>query len=202
MQSKHKPPKRKLTEEEEKKKPVELVRQDVEFFEELPIPINIEGGKSFVLFMRLLKVKEIVILNRIVYMQERDPNSEQAAVMLILLAGSTTNMPIDEIPVEASSGLVKHMISFNFPEKEEGPDDKPDDKLKKSKPNKKGGLVNCIDFLIANGHTYSDIMEYPVRIFDSFIITVAERLGIKQKTTDPADAFRKLGLPVKQRGSK
>jgi len=188
--------------DDKKKTPPEPIREPVEFFEELPIPINIEGGKSFVLFMRLLKVKEIVILNRIVYMQERDPNSEQAAVMLILLAGSTTNMPIDEIPVEASSGLVKHMISFNFPEKKKDPNDKPDDKSKKSKPDKKDGLLNCIDFLIANGHKYSDIMEYPVKIFDNFIITVAERLGMKPKTTDPAEAFRKLGLPVKQRGSK
>lgn len=188
--------------DDKKKAPPEIVREDVEFFEELPIPINIEGeGKSFVVFMRLLKVKEIPILNRIVYMQERDPNSEQAAVMLISLAASTLNVPSDEIPVEASSGLVKNMISFNFPKKEEALNDKSEEKPTK-KPRKKDGLVNCIDFLIANGHTYSDIMEYPVKIFDTFIMTVADRLRIKPKTTDPAEAFRKLGLPVKPRGSK
>lgn len=188
--------------DDKKKTPPEPIREEVEFFEELPIPINIEGGKNFVVFMRLLKVKEIPILNRIVYMQERDPNSEQAAVMLILLAGSTLNLPIDEIPVEASSGLVKHMISFNFPEKKKDPDDKTDDKSKKDTQKKKDGLVKCMDFLISNGHKYSDIMEYPVKIFDNFIITVAERLGCKPKVTDPAEAFRKLGLPVKPRGNK
>jgi hypothetical protein len=189
--------------DDKKKAQPEIVQEDVEFFEELPISINIEGeDKSFVVFMRLLKIKEIPILNRIVYMQERDPNSEQAAVMLVSLARSTLNVSSEEMPVETSSGLVKHMISFNFPEKEKTPDDKPDDKPKKSKPKKKDGLVNCIDFLIANGHTYSDIMEYPVKIFDNFITTVAERLGMKPKVTDPAAAFRKLGLPVRPRGSK
>ncbi|MEE9356235.1 MAG: hypothetical protein V3U75_11650 [Methylococcaceae bacterium] len=186
---------------DKKKPPPAAMTPDVEFFEELPIPINIEGGKSFLVFMRLLKVKEIPILNRIVYMQERDPNSEQAAVMLISLAASTLNVSSDEVPIEASSGLVKNMINFNFPEKEKAPDDNPD-KPKKDKSKKKDGLINCIDFLISNGHNYGDIMEYPVRVFDHFIVTVAERLGVKQKPVDPAEAFRKLGLKVKPRGDK
>jgi hypothetical protein len=188
--------------DDKKKTPPEPIRENVEFFEELPIPINIEGGESFIVFMRLLKVKEIPILNRIVYMQERDPESQQAAVMLISLAASTLNVPSDEMPVEASSGLVKNMINFNFPKKEETPDDNPDDKPKKDKPKTKDGLINCMDFLIANGHTYHDIMEYPVKVFDNFIVTVAERIGLKQKMVDPAAAFRKLGLPVKPRGNK
>lgn len=188
--------------DDKKKTPPPVIIPDVELFEELPIPINIEGGKDFMVFMRLLKVKEIPILNRIVYMQERDKNSEQAAIMLISLAASTLNVSSDEVPIEASSGLVKNMISFNFPEKKETPDDKPDDKPKKDKPKKKDGLINCIDFLISNGHNYGDIMEYPVRVYDHFIITIAERLGVKQKPVDPAEAFRKLGLKVKPRGDK
>jgi len=184
-----------------KKAPVEkLIRQDVEFFEELPIPINMADGTGFIVFMRLLKVKEINILNRIVYMQEQDPNSEQAAVMLISLAAGTLNVSSDEIPVEASSGLVKYMIEFNFPEKDSTLDKKKND-IPGTKLKEKDGLINCIDFLIANGHSYSDIINYPVKVFDSFIITIAERLGIKQKPTDPAAAFRKLGLPVKPRGN-
>ncbi|MCK5128154.1 MAG: hypothetical protein KAR42_18000 [candidate division Zixibacteria bacterium] len=188
--------------DDKKKPPVAVVPESIDFFEELPIPINIEGGKNFMVFMRLLKVKEIPILNRIVYMQERDPNSEQAAIMLISLAASTLNVSSDEVPVEASSGLVKNMISFNFPKKDEPPDDKPDDKPKKDKQKNKNGLVNCIDFLIANGHKYGDIMEYTVKVFDNFIVTIADRLGDKQKPTDPAEAFRKLGLKVKPRGDK
>jgi len=178
-----------------------VVQESVEFFEELPIPISLPDNTKFTVFMRLLKIKDINILNRIVYMQERDPNSEQAAVMLISLAASTLNVPSDEIPIEASSGLVQHMISFNFPDKNDTPDTKKND-TPNTKVKKKDGLINCIDFLIANGHSYSDIMEYPVKVFDAFIITVAERLGFKQKPIDPAKAFGQLGLPVKQRGTK
>lgn len=181
---------------------------DVELFEELPIPINLPDNTTIIVFMRLLKIKEINILNRIVYMQERDSNSQQAAVMLISLAASTLNIPSNEIPVEASSKLVKYMISLNFPDKNKTGNNKKKNKTinnessKSNKQNKKEGLIECIDFLISNGHTYDSIMEYPVKVFDKFVTIAAERLGLKQKTTDPAEAFRKLGLPVKKRGSK
>jgi len=197
VQSRHTPPKQK----DKKRTPPGIIGEPVELFEELPIHIKVKGGTGFIAFMRLLTIKDINILNRIIYMQERDPNSEQAAVMLISLAASTLDIPSNEIPVEASSGLVQHMIKFNFPNKGDKSKDGKGKPPEKS-ASKKDGLIQCIDFLIANGHAYSDIMNYPVKVFDSFIVITAERLGIKQKPTDPAAAFRQLGLNVKPRGAK
>jgi len=182
---------------DKKKTPPGIVRESVEFFEELPIPISTEDGESIIVFMRPLKVKEIPILNRIIYLQERDTNSEQAIKMLVLLAANTLSVSNNEIPTEIHNELVQHMIEFNFPKKDDNPEKKPNNKQEE-----KDGLINCFDFLIANGHSYSDIMNYPVKIFNNFIIVTMERLGIKQKPIDPATAFRKLGLPVKPRGNK
>jgi hypothetical protein len=173
-------------------KPESLKRVNADFFQELPITINIEDGDSFVVFMRPLKIKEIQILNRVAHLQEKNPGDEQAAMMLVSLVINTLNVSGDEIPVGAASGLVSRMIEYNFPR-----DQKTEDK--KSKKNIKGDLIDCFDFLIAQGHRHSDIMEYTISQFNNFIVIIAERLGIKKKPMDAAEAFRKLGLPVKQR---
>lgn len=183
----------------EKKPPEESKRQDVDFFDELPIRINmdeVEGAESFTVFMRPLRVEELQILNRVAYLQEKNEEDSQASLLLISLMVDTLDVSGEEIPVEATSGLITNMIEFNFPA----------DMTKKDKPvekkPKKDGLTDCFDFLITHGHTYSEIMIYPIPVFNDFIVAISERLGIKKKPEDAAAAFRKLGLPIKPRGAK
>jgi hypothetical protein len=186
-------------EEEKKPKPKVVSKVGNDFFKELPIYINmdkVEGEKSFTVFMRPLKIKEIQILNRVTYLQEKDPESEQAAMILINLAVRTLNVSNAEMPVEATSGLIKQMIEFNFPKESTDTDEA----SKKADP--KNGMINCFDFLISHGHRHGDIMEYPVPLFNDFIIVIAERLGVIKKPMDATEAFRKLGIPIKQRTEK
>ena len=176
-------------------------REDVEFFDEYPILINmdeVEGAESFYVFMRPMRVEEIQILNRITYLQEKNKYCEQASFMLVSLMVNTLDVTGEEVPVEATSGLVAKMIEYNFP-----PDmTDPTKTTKKKAVNKKDGLIDCFDFLVAHNHNYSEIMKYPIPVFNDFINTIAERLGINKKPEDAAAAFRKLGIPINPRGNK
>ncbi len=149
--------------------------------------------ESFTVFMRPLKVKEIQVLNRVTYLQDIDANDQQAAMMLVSLAVRTLNVSSDEVPSAAASGLVGKMIEYNFPKIDNGPG---------KKKSKKGGLIDCLDFLILHNHKYSEIMEYPIPLFNDFINTIAERTGAKKKPMDAREAFGKLGIPVRNRGDK
>lgn len=184
---------------EKEKPPEESKRADVDFFDELPIRINmeeIEGAESFYIFMRPLLVEELQILNRVTFLQEKKADCEQASLLLISLMIDTLNVDGEEVPVEATAGLVANMIEYNFP-----PDMTDPDKKTKKKPTGKDGLIDCFDFLVAHGHNYSEILQYPVPVFNDFIIAIAERLGIKKKPVDAATAFRKLGIPINPRGN-
>ena len=152
------------------------------------------NDESFTVFMRPLKVKEIQILNRVTHLQDIDANDQQAAMMLVSLAVRTLNVSSDEMPSAAASGLVGKMIEYNFPKIGNGPG--------KKKSKKGGGLIECLDFLITHNHKYSEIMEYPIPLFNNFITTISERLGIKKKPMDAREAFGKLGIPVRNRGDK
>jgi hypothetical protein len=189
---------------DEEKPPEDSKREDVEFFDEYPILINMDEYnesrpeadqiESYTIFMRPLIVEELQILNRVTHLQEKNQESEQAALMLVSLMVDTLDVTAEEVPVEATSGLVAKMIEYNFPPDMTGPD-----KEVKKKSTGKDGLIDCFDFLIANGHSYSEILGYPVPVFNNFIVVIAERLGIKKKPEDAAAAFRKLGLPINPR---
>jgi hypothetical protein len=175
---------------------------DSEFFKEMPLSISIEmedtGEKSsFVVFMQPLKVKDIAILNRIAYLQEKDEQDKQASMMLVSLMTSTLSLDSDQIPIEATEQLIKYFIEYNFTNNNKKDDDIPGPKHE----NINEGLLQCIDFLISNGHRYADIMEYPITLLNDFVDTAAERLGLKKKTIDPAQAFRQLGLTIRPRNS-
>ncbi len=161
------------------------------FFHELPITIEIENQASLIIFMRPLLIKEIQVLNRVTYLQERDSDSDQAALLLINLMTSTLNIPADELPAEAIEGLIIQMIKFNFPESKNKA--KTSDQTK-NKQSKSDGLVECFDFLISNGHNYPDILNYPILQFNQFIVTIAERLGIKKKPIPATEGLQKLGI--------
>jgi hypothetical protein len=202
VQNKHTPSERKPTKEEEGKKPElkAVSKTNSDFFEELPIYINMDkykGETSFTVFMRPLKIKEIQILNRVTYLQEKDADSEQAAMILVNLAVRTLNVSASEMPVGTTSGLIHKLIEFNFPKNSDTSDEED-----KSKSEPKNSLVDCFGFLITHGHCYNDIMEYPIPLFNDFIIVIAERLGIKKKPMDARAAFQKLGIPIKQRTEK
>lgn len=157
------------------------------FFDEKPILISIPGFDTFTIFMRPLKVREIPLLNRITYLQEKDPSDQQAALMLVLLAVSTTNVSKNDLPGGAAGGLVRYFIEYNFPK---------DENIEPPSSKKKGGMAECFDFLISNGHIYSDIMDYPVKHFNKLVDVASIRLGLKKEPMDAVKAFGKLGIPV------
>lgn len=187
--------------------------EDDKFFEERVIPITFHDEATghtdkFTVFMRPVKVKELSILNRIAYLQEINPEDQQAASMLVTLVTDTLSMDSAEIPVEAISGLIDNFIEFNFPKPPEPKEYVPGEnqrreelrKKKKAKEKAKGGdkaLIECFDFLISQGHRYDEIMEYTVKQFTDFLSTAQERLGIKKRPMDTAVAFTKLGIPIK-----
>jgi hypothetical protein len=163
------------------------------FFAEKPIFIDLEDGNSFHVFMRPLRIKEISVLNRIIYLQEKDKDSEQAGLMLMDLTVECLNVTDKDIPAAAMCGLVEYFIEYNFPKKNE---DEPKTGPEKTNRN---GIVDCFDFLISNGHKNSDIMEYTIPRFNQYIEVVSERLGLKKKPVGAEEAFRKIGIPIRRR---
>ncbi len=172
-----------------------------DFFYEKPITINIEGEKSFTVFMQPLKIKDIPVLNRIIFLQERDPDDIQATSMLIGLMRSTLSMSGSELPVGATSELITYFLGLNFPYAGES-EDKENSEREDLKKKTKQGVADCVDFLSRQGHSYTDIQEYTIPQFKSFIDIAAERLGLKKPTISAEEAFKRLGIPIRPRSVK
>ncbi len=177
-----------------KEKEMEVKADPDNFFDEYPIKVNIENQEPFVVFMRPLKVKEITILNRIAYLQAKDEADEQAAMMLVNLMVDTLNVTSEELPVGATPGLISYFIEYNFPK------DKPPDPKTEKKKSGEDDISECFDFLLTQGHKYSDIMEYHIPQFNKFVNVASARMGTKRKPLSPEDAFKELGIPMRPRG--
>jgi hypothetical protein len=167
------------------------------FFEEKQITLTTKSGVSLEIFMRPIKMKELQVVNRVTALARNDDEEFLTPMLLSLMIG-TLSVDSEKIPSSATEGLMKTFVDFNFPDLED-PDDpnaSKDDEKKEIKP-----LSFYIDFLVNQGHTFSDIMEMTMIQFNELVQAAADRLTPEdKKVLNPAEAFRRMGIPIRNRG--
>lgn len=166
------------------------------FFEEKLIVIGNDAGQKLEIFMRPIKIKEFKLINRIGKLAEGNNSAEFIDPILLELVSNSLSIDTSKIPVAAVQGLISKYLEFNFPEAEE--DKTTDEKLKKVKKKIKR-MAFYIDFLVTQGHNVPDIMELTVVQFNDLIKAAAERINPEKEVMDPAEAFRKMGIPIRDR---
>lgn len=166
------------------------------FFDEKHITITNAEGEKLEFFMRPIKIKELAVINRVSVIAE-DGNAEEFSTPLLLsLMLDCLSIDGKNIPVTATEKLIATFIDYNFPEIDKFEEsDRSTTKKKKDEP-----LSFYIDFLINQGHTVSDIMEYTIPQFNELIQKASERLCPEKKVMNPLEAFRKMGIPIRKAG--
>lgn len=165
-----------------------------EFFNEQSIIVELDDGQTLRAFMRPLKVKEISLACRIAKLQEEQAEETEYLPHLISLVEGTININIDGLPMTVLNQLIEIFIDFNFGEEE----------TKKEIANKSKAipipsrLAIAFDFLIHQGHIFSDILEYTlpqVRLFQQ--VAVDRLTGVKR--IDPVTALTGAGVKLKHK---
>jgi len=164
------------------------------YFSETTIRIAPESGEEITLIMRPLKVKELPDLLRL---EARAASGDGEATIagfadFIDLVDGTVDGDIKALPTEALDGIIKAFDGLNFPAG-----------AKKGKASKKPfdekEFARSIEFLISQGHAFSEIEEYTLPRFRLFVDLAIERLTAKpKKKVDPMEALAGLGIPMRQ----
>jgi hypothetical protein len=166
------------------------------FFEEKLIVIGNDAGQRLEIFMRPIKIKEFKLINRISKLAQGNNSDEFIDPILLELVSSSLSIDTEKIPAAAVQGLVGKYLEYNFPESKEEKSNEA--KIKKAKKKTKR-LAFYIDFLVNQGHNVPDIMELTIIQFNDLIQAAAERISPEKEVMDPEDAFRKMGIPIRDR---
>lgn len=146
-------------------------------------------GDTVERYMRFLKVKELPEFYRINEIKdERERTLAFIAMIKQRVVGEIDSLPADDIR--------DAFVDMNFGKAEPG------EKKTSDEINIVNNLASAIGFLVSQGHSLSDIMEYPLPRFRLYGDTASDRVyGKKEKPTkmDPLDAFIKLGFPIKRK---
>ena len=164
------------------------------YFAEKTIRIESEGEDDPVtLVMRPLKVKEIPLLLRLEAVANRDVSDLSSFADFIDLVDGTVDGDITVLPREALDGIIKTFDELNFPERMKR---KPATPAKEKFDEKE--FARMVEYLVAQGHAFSEIEEYTLPRFRLFVELAIERLsGKPKKRVEPLEALRGLGIPVK-----
>lgn len=160
------------------------------FFEEKKITITNTEGEKVTFFMRPIKIKELKVINRVSALAENADAEEFTTPLMLSLMLDCLSIDGKNIPISTTEKMIDTFIDYNFPP------DKTEEKKKKTEP-----LSFFIDFLVNQGHIVSDVMEMTMPQFDELIKKAGERLNPKLKIMNPLEVFRKIGLPIRKRGS-
>jgi len=129
---------------------------------------------------------------------EQGDTEEFTTPLLLSLMIDCLSIDGGNIPVDATNKLIETFIDYNFPQ----PDETKTQESDRSKTKKKSEPLSFfIDFLVNQGHSVSDIMEMTLSQFNELIMKAGERLSPASKIMDPIDAFRKMGIPIRERAS-
>ncbi|GJQ59786.1 MAG: hypothetical protein SCALA701_25870 [Candidatus Scalindua sp.] len=165
-----------------------------QFFSEKFIVLELPDGQVLRAFMRPLKVKEIGLACRVAKLQEGEAKEVEYLPHIIKLVENSIDIDIDELPIEVLNNLVEVFIELNFGDAEE-------QQIKAQKAKKRDVIVAsklaiAFDFLIHQGHKFSDILEYTLPQVRLFQQTAVERLT-GTKRVDPVKALVGAGVKLK-----
>lgn len=166
-----------------------------DFFSEKCVKIHNRKGEEIELCMRPLKIKELPLLIRI--NRHADSNSIASDIELTMelleLIGQTIDSEIQDDWI--AEELIDVFFKYNFPDIEK----RKAEHGKGKEEDKDFGIV--FDFLIWQGHNFSEILEYTLPQFLSFEKAALDRLlGYKKpKKMSPFDLASKIGIKLKQK---
>jgi hypothetical protein len=171
------------------------------YFQEKQISITDAEGEKLDFFMRPLKIKELQIIQRVSVLAESDDSDEFTTPLLLSLVIGCLSIDGEFVPGEATEELINTFIEYNFPDTKKKFEESDRSKTKKKTDKKAEPLSFFIDFLVNQGHSVSDIMEMTMPQFNELIVKAGERLSPSTKQMDPLVAFRKMGIPIRNRGN-
>lgn len=166
-----------------------------EFFSEQAIVLELESGEALRAFMRPLKVKEIGLSCRITKLQEEHADEAEFMPHLIKLVEGTIDISIDALPMSTLKQIIDIFIDFNFGDV--GADKKLNTKTKGRQDAARNNLAKSFDFLIHQGHSFSDILEYTLPQVKLFQDAAIDRLTGVKKSVDPIAALTAAGVKLK-----
>ncbi len=172
------------------------------YFQEKQISITDTEGEKLDFFMRPLRIKELQVVQRVSKLAESEDSDEFTTPLLLSLVIGCLSIDGNLVPAEATEELIKTFIDYNFPETKKKFEESDRSTTKKKTEKKTEPLSFFIDFLVNQGHTISDIMEMTMPQFNELIMKAGERLSPSTKEMDPLVAFKKMGIPIRNRGKK
>lgn len=148
------------------------------------VKIETEYGIGVKLYMRYLKVKELPEFFRIAVISDV---SKRIAYYINMIE-SKVDEPIDYLSSDALFTVFENM-NFSQPEDQGyGGEQGEIDNVK--------NFDITFDFLISQGHRFSDILEYTVPRYRYLLEAASNRVFGKKKKPDPLAFFSKMGIPV------
>ena len=166
------------------------------YFAEKQISITDAEGEKLDFFMRPLKIKELQVIQRVSLLAESEDSDEFTTPLLLSLVIDCLSIDGKFIPAEATEELINTFIEYNFPDTK-----KEFEESDRSKTKKKAEPISFfIDFLVNQGYSVSDIMEMTMLQFNELIVKAGERLSPSSKAMNPLEAFKKMGIPIRNRG--
>ncbi len=165
-----------------------------QFFNERFIVLELPDGQILRAFMRPLKVKEIGLACRVARLQEGEAKEAEYLPHLIKLVEESIDIDINDLPMDALNHLIEVFIELNFGDAEE-------QQIRAQKAKQRDVIVAsklaiAFDFLIHQGHSFSDILEYTLPQVKLFQQVAVERLS-GTKRVDPVKALVNAGVKLK-----
>lgn len=147
--------------------------------------------KATYITMLPIKIKHLDLVNMLSQLDEDDVEDNEEILQICLkLIEETTDADLSKIPQTALNEFMQIFIDFNFQP----------NKFKKHKNNKNDQnekILQCIDFLISEGHCYSDILDYSIFEFSKFVdLAVDRKGGYKKKDINPMKMLTDIGVKV------
>lgn len=149
--------------------------------------IHVERNKEKKTFtMRPLKIGELKL-----YFDLVEKSKTQIVPELILLVSGTITPSILDLEIETFTQIHEALIELSFP----------DLKKKRNDIGEDVTFSDMVDFLISQGHIYSQILEYTTLQFNQLIESAGNRLSGKKrkKKMNAMSALLKIGIPVRGR---
>jgi hypothetical protein len=146
------------------------------------------NDREIIITMSPIKIKHLDDLERLKNYHDDEERVQQICLKLI---EETIDVDLSMIPTSAFQELIDILTDFNFKNIKDG-------KAKKRNKNHNETILQCIDFLISEGHRYDDILNYSIFEFTKFVDLASDRNGGYKKKTkdDPVAMLQKIGVKI------
>ena len=144
------------------------------------------GDIKFSFNMFPIKIRHLDQIDDLIeYIKDNDYNF--TIVKFLDIIKDTIDISLDDLNENCLDDLIKIFIDFNFDNK----------KVKNNKQKQNEDILKAIDFLISEGHSYIDILEYSIFQFSKFVeLAIDRKTGYKKKQHNPIDVLKKIGVKV------